>query len=116
MKIAVLMGGASTEREASLENGKRIIAALEKAGHTPVAVDVSEDLVATLRAECPDACVVAVPGKAGEDGTLQGLLEFLDIPYVGSSAEVCRTTSDKSLLPAHMQTACDFSGEQTVAS
>lgn len=116
MKIAVLMGGASAEREASLENGKRIIAALEKAEHTPIAVDVSEDLVATLRAERPDACIVAVPGKAGEDGTLQGLLEFLDIPYVGSSAEVCRTTSDKSLLPAHMRTACDFSGEQTVVS
>lgn len=116
MKIAVLMGGASAEREASLENGKRIIAALEEAEHTPVAIDVSEDLVAALRAERPDVCIVAVPGKAGEDGTLQGLLEFLDIPFVGSSAEVCRTTSDKSLLPAYMQMACEFSGEQTVAA
>lgn len=116
MKIAVLMGGSSSERDASLENGKRIVAALEEVQHTPVVVDVSEDLVSTLRAERPDVCIVAVPGKAGEDGTIQSLLEFLDIPYVGSSAEVCRTTSDKSLLPAHMQTCCDFSGEQTVAS
>lgn len=116
MKIAVLMGGSSSERDASLENGKRIIAALEEAEHTPVALDVSEDLVSSLRSERPDACIIAVPGKAGEDGTLQGLLEFLDIPFVGSSAAVCRTTADKSLLPAHMQTCCDFSGEQTVAS
>ena len=116
MKIAVLMGGSSAEREASLENGKRIISALEEAEHAPVAVDVSEDLVATLRAERPDACIVAVPGKAGEDGTLQGLLDFLGIPYVGSCAEVCRTVADKSLLPAQMQAACEFSGEQTVAS
>ena len=47
MKIAVLMGGSSAERDASLENGKRIIAALEEAEHTSVAIDVSEDLVAT---------------------------------------------------------------------
>ena len=116
MKIAVLMGGSSSERDASLENGKRIIAALEEAEHTPVALDVSEDLVSSLRSERPDACIIAVPGKVGEDGTLQGLLEFLDIPCVGSSAEVCRTTADKSVLPAHMQACCDFSGEQTVAS
>ena len=75
MKIAVLMGGSSAERDASLENGKRIIAALEEAENTPVAIDVSEDLVATLRAERPDACIVAVAGKMGEDGTLQGLLD-----------------------------------------
>ena len=116
MKIAVLMGGSSAERDASLENGKRIIAALEEAEHTPVAVDVSEDLVATLRADRPDACIVAVAGKMGEDGTLQGLLDFLGIPYAGSCSEVCRSVADKSLLSAHMQAACDFSGEQTVAS
>lgn len=116
MKIAVLMGGSSAERDASLENGKRIIAALEEAEHTPIAIDVSEDLVATLRAEHPDACIVAVAGKMGEDGTLQGLLDFLGIPYAGSCSEVCRSVADKSLLSAHMQAACDFSGEQTVAS
>lgn len=66
-----------------MENGKRIIAALEEAEHTSVAIDVSEDLVATLRAERPDACIIAVAGKMGEDGTLQGLLDFLGIPYVG---------------------------------
>ena len=54
MKIAVLMGGSSAERDASLENGRRIIAALEEVEHTSVAIDVSEDLVATLRAERPD--------------------------------------------------------------
>ena len=53
MKIAVLMGGSSSERDASLENGKRIIAALEEAEHTPVALDVSEDLVSSLRASSP---------------------------------------------------------------
>ena len=116
MKIAVLMGGSSAERDASLENGKRIIAALEEAEHTPVAIDVSEDLVATLRAERPDAFIVSVACKMGEDGTLQGLLDFLGIPYAGSCSEVCRSVADKSLLSAHMQAACDFSGEQTVAS
>ncbi len=52
----------------------------------------------------------------GEYGTLQGLLDFLGIPYAGSCSEVCRSVADKSLLSAHMQAACDFSGEQTVAS
>ena len=112
MKIAVLMGGSSDERDASLKNGKRIIAALEEAEHTPVAIDVSEDLVATLRAERPDACIVAVAGKMGEDGTLQSLLDFLGIPYVGSGSEVCQSVADKAcFLPICRQRAISLASK-----
>ena len=116
MKVAILVGGASSEREVSLESGKRACEALEEAGHTVTVLEVDNDLASNLRAERPDVCVIAVSGKSGEEGTLQGLLEFLDIPHIGSSADVCRTVADKSLLAAHMQACCEFSGEQTVAA
>ncbi len=116
MKVAVLVGGASSEREVSVASGKCACEALEQAEHTVVVLEADNDLAANLRVEHPDACVVAIPGKAGEDGTVQGLLEFLGIPHVGSSADVCRIVADKSLLAAHMQACCEFSGEQTVAA
>lgn len=116
MKIAVLVGGASAEREVSIDSGKRICVALEEAEHTAVAIEADQGLVANLRAEHPDAAIIALPGKLGEDGTVQELLEFLGIQHIGSPASVCRTAADKSLLGTHMQTCCDFAGEETVAS
>ena len=95
MKVAVLMGGASFEREFSLASGKNVCAALEEAGHKVVPLDTTADLVPTLRTERPDVCYSALHGKHGEDGTIQSLLEFLDIPFVGSPSHVCHRTWNK---------------------
>ena len=100
MKVAVLMGGSSFEREFSLSSGKQVCMALEEAGHKVVPLDTTNDLVPTLRSERPQVCYSALHGKHGEDGTIQSLLEFLEIPFVGSSASVCRKTWNKSFLPS----------------
>lgn len=111
MKVAVLMGGASFERETSLASGKVVCEALEAAGHKVVPLDTTKELVPTLRGERPDICYIALHGKHGEDGTIQSLLDFLDIPYVGSPAEVCRNTFNKALLPASVQKFRRYAGE-----
>ena len=96
-KIAVLMGGRSLEREVSLASGKRVCEALEAAGYYVLALDVTTDLVATLRSERPDAAYIALHGKYGEDGTIQELLEFLGIPYTGPGVVASALTWDKSV-------------------
>lgn len=103
MKVAVLMGGSSFEREFSIASGKQVCEALEEAGHKVVPLDTTSDLVPTLRSERPDVCYSALHGKHGEDGTIQSLLEFLDIPFVGSPAAVCRKTWNKAFLPSVME-------------
>lgn len=90
MKVAVLTGGSSTERELSLASAKNVCAALEEAGHRTVLLDASSDLVSALRVERPDVCFNALHGKLGEDGTVQSLLEFVGVPFVGSPSGVCR--------------------------
>ena len=102
MKVAVLMGGSSFEREFSLASGKHICEALEEAGHRVVPLDTTSELVPTLRSERPDVCYIALHGKHGEDGTIQSLLEFVGIPYVGSQAWVCRRTWNKDSLHSQM--------------
>ena len=98
-KIAVLMGGSSFERDFSLASGKHVLKALEKEGHTVLPLDTSASLVEVLRAEKPDVAFIALHGGHGEDGTIQSLLEYLAIPFVGSPSSVCRTTWNKSMLP-----------------
>ena len=97
MKIAVLMGGSSFEREFSLKSGENVCEALEAAGHRVVPLDTTKELVPTLRSERPDVAYIALHGKHGEDGTIQSLLEFLGIPFVGSSAASCRSTWNKPM-------------------
>ena len=96
-KIAVLMGGRSLEREVSLASGRRVCDALEAAGYYVLPLDVTADLVATLRSERPDAAYIALHGKYGEDGTIQELLEFLGIPYTGPGVVSCALSWDKSV-------------------
>ena len=96
-KIAVLMGGRSLERDVSLVSGKRVADALESAGYKVLALDVTADLVETLRAEKPDCCYIALHGKYGEDGTIQELLEFLKIPYTGPGVVASSLAWDKSV-------------------
>lgn len=103
MKVAVLMGGSSFEREFSLASGRRVCSALEEAGHKVVPLDTTNDLVPTLRSERPQVCYSALHGKHGEDGTIQSLLEFLEIPFIGASAAVCRETWNKAYLPTIME-------------
>lgn len=96
-KIAVLMGGRSLEREISLASGKRVCEALTERGYRTLALDLTPELVETLRAERPDACYIALHGKYGEDGTIQELLEFLDLPYTGPGVTASVLAWDKSV-------------------
>lgn len=96
-KIAVLMGGRSLEREVSLHSGRRVAEALEAAGYCVLPLDVTADLVNTLRSERPDVAYIALHGKYGEDGTIQELLEFLGIPYTGPGVVGCALSWDKSV-------------------
>lgn len=116
MKVAVLMGGASFEREFSLASGKNVCAALEEAGHKVVPLDTTADLVPTLRTERPDVCYSALHGKHGEDGTIQSLLEFLDIPFVGSPSHVCHRTWNKDSMHYELATYRAITGDAPIAS
>jgi D-alanine-D-alanine ligase len=91
------MGGQSLERDVSLMSGKRVCDALEAEGYRVLALDVTPDLVATLRSERPDAVYIALHGKYGEDGTVQELLEFLGIPYTGPGVTASALAWDKAL-------------------
>jgi D-alanine-D-alanine ligase len=95
MKVAVLKGGDSLERQVSLRSGARVEHALDRLGHEVVAVDVGPDLVDRLTAERPDVAVVALHGRGGEDGTVQELLELLGIPYTASGPSACIRCMDK---------------------
>jgi D-alanine-D-alanine ligase len=97
MKVAVLQGGRSLERGVSLRSGAHVQEALRRAGHEAFAIDSGPELVAQLREQAPDAAFVALHGRDGEDGTVQGLLELLGIPYTGSGPGACMRATDKAL-------------------
>jgi D-alanine-D-alanine ligase len=82
--IAVLLGGLSAEREVSLSSGKPCADALEAEGYTVTRIDVGRDIADKLRELKPDACFNALHGRWGEDGLIQGILEYLQIPYTHS--------------------------------
>jgi D-alanine-D-alanine ligase len=83
-KIGVLLGGLSSEREVSLRTGEAVLAALRERGHDVVPIYVDGDVDVALRQEQPDVAFVALHGRMGEDGCVQGVLELLGIPYTGS--------------------------------
>ncbi|HEX4455121.1 MAG TPA: D-alanine--D-alanine ligase [Kofleriaceae bacterium] len=83
-KIGVLLGGLSSEREVSLRTGEAVIEALRERGHEVVPIYVDGDVDVALRQEQPDVAFVALHGRMGEDGCVQGVLELLGIPYTGS--------------------------------
>jgi len=78
------MGGISHEREVSVRTGGAILKALQEGGYQAIGIEVSADIVPRLVEEHIDAAVIALHGRWGEDGTVQGLLELLHIPYTGS--------------------------------
>lgn len=97
MRVAVLEGGRSLERQVSLRSGARVRDALERLGHEGLAVDAGPDLVARLRDAAPDVAFIALHGTDGEDGTVQELLEVLGLPYTGSGVFGCMRACDKVL-------------------
>jgi len=96
-RVAVLKGGRSLERQVSLRSGARVEDALGRLGHDAVPIDVGLDLIRRLREIVPDVAFVAMHGRDGEDGTVQELLEILDIPYTGSGVLACARATDKVL-------------------
>jgi D-alanine-D-alanine ligase len=95
MKVAVLKGGDSLERQVSLRSGARVEDALDRLGHEVVPIDVGPDLVDRLTDAGPDVAFVALHGRGGEDGTVQELLELLGIPYTASGPSACIRCMDK---------------------
>lgn len=84
LHVAVLMGGWSAEREVSLASGKACCQALRHAGYKATAIDVRRDVATVLMELKPDVAFNALHGRWGEDGTVQGVLETLEIPYTHS--------------------------------
>ncbi|SLN33541.1 D-alanine--D-alanine ligase B [Roseovarius litorisediminis] len=94
-KVAVIMGGPSAEREVSLSSGRECVAALREAGYDVVEVDAGRDLAVQLSQISPDVVFNALHGRWGEDGCVQGLLEWMQIPYTHSGVYASALSMDK---------------------
>ncbi|AZL67143.1 MULTISPECIES: D-alanine--D-alanine ligase [Pseudomonas] len=94
-RVAVLYGGKSAEREVSLKSGAAVIEALTSAGVDVVGIDVGDDLLTRLQNEKIDRAFIILHGRGGEDGSMQGLLECLGIPYTGSGILASALAMDK---------------------
>ncbi|HKK97664.1 MAG TPA: D-alanine--D-alanine ligase [Marivita sp.] len=94
-KVAVLMGGPSAEREVSLSTGRECAAALRGEGFEVHEVDAGRDLAAVLTTLSPDVCFNALHGRWGEDGCVQGVLEWMGIPYTHSGVLASALAMDK---------------------
>ncbi|YCH31296.1 D-alanine--D-alanine ligase [Erwinia sp. PK3-005] len=94
-KVAVLLGGTSAERDVSLMSGEAVIAGLKEAGIDAHGVDPRDFPVMRLKEEGYTKVFIALHGRGGEDGTLQGVLDFLQIPYTGSGVMASAITMDK---------------------
>jgi D-alanine-D-alanine ligase len=115
-KIAVLEGGLSSEREVSLNSGKAVKKALTSLGYEVVAIDAGYDLAQQLVKAKPDAAFIALHGTYGEDGCVQGLLEFMQIPYTHSSITASAIAMDKEMTQmilrcAGVSVARNYTGE-----
>ena len=95
-RVAVLKGGLSAEREVSLVSGGACAAALARAGHEVVEIDAGADLAARLGEAAPDIVFNALHGRWGEDGCVQGLLEWLGLPYTHSGVLASALAMDKA--------------------
>ena len=96
-RVGVLYGGLSSEREISLKTGSAIAKALKNQGYHVITIDVGRDLPTVLQQEKIDVAFIALHGKYGEDGCIQGLLEILDIPYTGSGVTASALAMNKHL-------------------
>jgi D-alanine-D-alanine ligase len=100
--VAVLLGGMSAEREVSLRSGAQVIDALKQAGFDVTPVEVSGDLPALIKSltPAPDVVFNALHGRYGEDGTIQGVLDYLGIPYTHSGVRASALAMDKAAAKA----------------
>ena len=94
-KVAVLMGGRSAEREISLKSGTMVLNALKKSGVDAHAFDPRDSGLEALKAQRFERAFIALHGRFGEDGTVQGALEYLGIPYTGSGVMASALAMDK---------------------
>src|SRR5471032_774637 len=97
VRVAVVMGGPSAEREVSIASGQAVMRALATLGHDAQSLDFDGRFVDALREIRPDVVFNALHGTGGEDGTVQGVLEWLGIPYTGSDLTSCAIAMDKHL-------------------
>jgi D-alanine-D-alanine ligase len=97
LKVAVVMGGPSAEREVSIESGNSVMRALTSLGHEAQSLDFDARFVDALREIKPDVVFNALHGTRGEDGCIQGVLEWMGIPYTGSDVTSCALAMDKHL-------------------
>jgi D-alanine-D-alanine ligase len=98
--VAVLMGGWSAEREISLRSGKACADALVRRGYRVTRIDVGRDIAAVLTTVNPDVALNVLHGRPGEDGTLQGILEILAIPYTHSGVMASAVAMQKDVAKA----------------
>ena len=94
-RVAVLFGGTSAERDVSIMSGSGVLKALQSQGVDAFAFDPAERPLQELKAEGVDRCFIALHGRGGEDGTVQGALELLGIPYTGSGVMASSIAMDK---------------------
>lgn len=94
-RVAVLYGGQSSEREISLQSGRAVIDALQQAGVNVIPVDVTDSAIDDILAAKADRAFIALHGAGGEDGKVQALLEFLNLPYTGSGVAASALCMDK---------------------
>jgi D-alanine-D-alanine ligase len=97
LKVAVVMGGPGAEREVSIESGTCVMRALTALGYESRSLDFDGRFVEAVRSLAPDVVFNALHGLGGEDGTIQGVLEWMGIPYTGSGLAACAITIDKHL-------------------
>lgn len=94
-RIGVLMGGWSSEREVSLLSGHRVLESLKRQGYDAVGIDINRSFVDQIRQAKIDMAFIILHGRPGEDGTMQGFLELLGIPYTGSGVTASAISIDK---------------------
>ena len=114
--VAVLMGGWSAEREISLRSGRACAEALTRLGYRVTRIDVGRDIAAVLTTIKPDVALNVLHGRPGEDGTLQGLLEILAIPYTHSGVMASAVAMQKDIAKALFRAADVPVAEGLVAS
>src|SRR4051812_1252798 len=105
LRVVVLAGGLSYERDVSLRSGRRVLDALRAVGVEAELRDADVALLPALAADPPDAVVIALHGATGEDGSLRGVLDLCDIPYVGCDARASRVAWDKPSAKAVLREA-----------
>jgi D-alanine-D-alanine ligase len=96
-RVAVVMGGPSSEREVSIASGQGVLAALDRLGYESRSLDFDARFVDAIASFEPDVVFNALHGPGGEDGTIQGILDWLHVPYTGSELRGCALAMDKHL-------------------